>query len=132
MGLKYRSLVDFAQIIGGNREGMNLGIDGAVYLRREPTERTFEPPRIGTQGKSEGAVSASTDISGGTDDSIDISVQGGTVVTATIASLVGLSTGLLIAAALETAINNALAAGANEVSDEDDKSTTGEREAAYG
>jgi hypothetical protein len=107
---KYRSLIDFAAIVAGNREGINLGIDAAIFVRREAIERTFERPRIGTQGKSLGAVTASTDISAGTDTSIKIAVDGGAIVTATIPSVVGLNTGALIAAALELAINTALIA----------------------
>lgn len=107
--LKYRSLVDYAAILAGSREGINLGLDGAVFLRRELTPGVFNAPRIGTQGSSEGTTGASTDISAGTDDSLDIAVDGGAVVTVTL-SLVGLNTGALIEAALETAINSALAA----------------------
>jgi len=114
MGLQYRSKVNYAQIIAGNREGINLGLDGAIFVRLEPTERVFEPPRIGTQGNSAGVVSASTDISAEpTPGEIDVSVDGGTIVTASIATA-GLTTGALIAAALESAINTALAADAQD------------------
>jgi len=106
--MKHRSRTDYAQIYAGDRQGFNLGLDSAIYLRKEATPRVFNAPRIGTQGESIGDTSASTDISGGTNDSLKIDVDGIGDVTATIASLVGLSTGDLIAAALETAINNAL------------------------
>ena len=76
MAQKYRSLIDFAAILAGNREGINLGLDASLFLREEAVERTFNPPRIGTQGVSEGAATASTDISAGTDDSLDIAVDG--------------------------------------------------------
>jgi hypothetical protein len=113
MAEQYRSLVDYAQILAGNREGINLGLDGSIFVRQEATERVFNPPRIGTQGSSIGDTAASTDISAGSDDSIDIAVDGGAVVTATV-TVAGLNTGALIAAALETAINTALAAGGQD------------------
>lgn len=106
---KYRSLVDYAAIQAGDREGINLGLDAALFVRRELTRGVFNPPRIGTQGSSAGAVSASTDISAGTDDSLDIAVDGGAVVTVTL-TLAGLTTGALIEAELESKINSALAA----------------------
>lgn len=114
MAIKYRSLIDFAAILAGNREGINLGLDGSIFIREESTERTFNPPRIGTQGSSIGTGTASTDISAGSDDSLDISVDGGTVVTATLTGLGSLNTGLLIEAELETAINTALIAGGQD------------------
>ena len=107
--IKYRSLVDYGQILAGQREGINLGLDGSIFVRKELTEGTFITPRIGTQGDSVGATGSSIDISAGTDDSIDIAVNGGAVVTATV-SVAGLNTGALIEAALEAAINAALAA----------------------
>jgi len=114
MGIKYRSLIDFAAILAGNREGINLGLDGSIFIREESTTRTFNPPRIGTQGQSVGTGTASTDISAGSDDSLDISVDGGAVVTATLTGLAGLNTGLLIEAELESAINTALIAGGQD------------------
>jgi len=112
--MKYRSKTDYAAIYAGDKEGYNIGLDGSIFLRKETTPRTFNAPRIGTQGLSEGDTAASTDISGGTDDNVDVAVDGGSVVTANIASLVGLSTGALIAAALEVAINAALAADSQD------------------
>lgn len=111
--IKYRSLVNYAQILAGQREGMNLGLDGSIFIRKELSPGTFIAPRIGTQGSSEGATGASTDISAGTDDSIDIAVDGGAVVTVTV-SLAGLTTGALIEAALESAINSALIAAGQD------------------
>ena len=70
----------------------------------------FEKPRIGTQGSSIGAAAASTDISAGSDDSLDIAVDGGAVVTAQLTGLAGLNSGALIEAELESAINAALIA----------------------
>lgn len=114
MGLiKYRSNVDYAQILAGAREGINLGIDGDLFVRKQLDKDTFINPRIGTQGESEGATGASTDISLGPDDSFDIAVDGGAVVSVTL-TLAGLNTGALIEAALETAINSALAAGGQD------------------
>lgn len=109
MAIKYRSRIDYAAIVAGNREGINLGLDAAIFLRKEAVTRTFEPPRIGTQGSSIGDSTASTDISAGSDTSIDIEVDGGAEVTASV-TVAGLNTGALIAAAFETAINNALIA----------------------
>ena len=114
MAIKYRSLIDFAAIQAGNREGINLGLDGSIFIRRESTTRTFERPRIGTQGVSEGALGASTDLSSGTNASLDVAVDGGMVVTATLAGLAGLTTGVLIEQALETAINTALIASGQD------------------
>ena len=114
MAIKYRSLIDFAAILAGNREGINLGLDGSIFIRKEAVERTFERPRIGTQGTSVGVAAASTDISGGTDSSLDVAVDGGTVVTAVLTGLAGLNTGALIEAELESAINTALIAGGQD------------------
>lgn len=110
---KYRSKINFASILNGDKEGFNLGIDGSIFIREESTARTFNPPRIGTQGISEGDVSASTDISAGSDNAFKVSVDGGAVVDVTL-TVAGLNTGALIAAALETAINTALAAAAQD------------------
>jgi len=113
MGLQYRSSVDYAQIYGGNRQGFNLGIDGAIFARKEAIERTFSAPRIGTQGSSIGDTAASTDISAGSDDSLNVAVDGGAVVAVTL-TLAGLSTGSAIEAELETQINAALAAASQD------------------
>ena len=113
MGLKYRSKIDFASILNGDKEGFNLGIDGSLFLREEATPRVFNPPRIGTQGISEGAASAVTDISIGTDNKLKISVDGGAIVDVTVDESLG-STGDLIASELETKINAALLAAAQD------------------
>ena len=110
MAIKYRSLIDFGAVLAGNREGINLGLDGSIFIRKEAVERVFEKPRIGTQGSSIGAAAASIDISAGSDDSLDIAVDGGAVVTAQLTGLAGLNTGALIEAELESAINAALIA----------------------
>jgi hypothetical protein len=106
---KFRSKTNYAQIYSSDKQGFNLGLDAAIYLKRETTPRVFNPPAIGTQGKSEGAVSASTDITAhATPATLKATVSGGAQVTASVA-VAGLNTGTLIAAALETAINTALA-----------------------
>ncbi len=107
--LQYRSLVDYAAILAGDREGFNLGLDSSIFIRKEAVPRTFERPRIGTQGNSIGAIAASTDISAGTDDKLKVAVDGGVVVDVTL-TLAGLTTGAAIEAELETQINTALAA----------------------
>lgn len=108
---KYRSRFDYAQAYNGDSNGYNLGLDALIYVKREATPRVFNPPSTGTQGKSLGAVSASTDITAAAvPATLKAAVHGGAIVTASISSTVGLDTGAEIAAALETAINNALAA----------------------
>ncbi len=111
---KFRSKTDYAQIYAGDRGGMNLGLDGAIFLKQEAVARTFQAPSIGTQGKSLGGASASTDITAhATPATLNIAVSGGAVVTASVA-VAGLSSGALIAAALETSINNALLAAGQD------------------
>lgn len=110
MGKKYKSLVNYSDILAADEQGHNLGLDASIFLRQEVTPRSFITPRIGTQGKSTSDAAPSTDISLGTDKNIDISVDGGVVVTADLSPLGALSTGDLIAAALEVAINAALLA----------------------
>lgn len=105
--LKYRSLVDYKQIIDGDNEGFNLGIDGSIFIREEAIQRTFNAPRIGTQGKSTGATTPSTDISAGSNDTLKAAVDGAALVVVTLV-LTGLTTGDAIAAELETKTNTAL------------------------
>ena len=111
--MKHRSLVDYKEIYDCDKEGFNLGLDASIFIRREAVQRVFERPRVGTQGSSIGVAAASTNISAGSDDKIDIVVDGGAVVTATL-NLVGLTTGVAIAAELELAINNALIAAVQD------------------
>ncbi len=110
---KYRSKVNYAQILAGDREGINLGIDGAIFLKQETTARLFNPPAIGTQGKSISNTSADTDISGGTDNALKIAVDGGAVVDVVL-TLTGLTTGAAIATELESKINAALLAAGQD------------------
>lgn len=106
---KYRSNTNYKSIYDGDRGGINLGLDGAVFLKQEVTPRTFQAPSIGTQGKSEGDTGADTDISSGTDTSLQIAVDlnAAVVVTLTVA---GKNTASLIAAELELKANAALLA----------------------
>jgi len=110
---KYRSKTNYAQIYTSDKKGYNLGLDGAIYLKRETTPRVFNPPAIGTQGKSEGGTVASTNISAGSDNKLKISVSGGAIVDVTLTQA-GKTSGVLIAAELETAINAALAAAGQD------------------
>lgn len=112
--IKHRSRTNFADIYASDEQGMNTGLDGSIYIREEATPRVFQPPRVGTQGKSLGAVSASDDISAhATPATLNAAVNGAAAVTASIA-VAGLTTGALIAAALETAINTALSAAGQD------------------
>ncbi len=112
--MKMRSLIDYARINAGDAGGYNLGIDGQTFIRREGTPRTFQVPRIGTQGKSVGDIGAITDISALTTPKIQINLRSGGAVTATLTTA-GNNTGIEVAAALEAAINAALlAAGSDE------------------
>lgn len=106
---KFRSKVNYAQIFAGDKQGYNLGLDGAIFVRQEATPRVFNVPRVGTQGKSTSAAAPSTDISLGPDTSLNVNLSGrGAVLVALV--LAGLTTGPAIAAELETKTNAAYAA----------------------
>lgn len=107
--MKHRALVNYALIYAGDKGGYNLGLDGAIFLKRESVPRTFQAPSIGTQGSSIGDAAASDDVSAGSDTSLQVAVDGNPAVTAVLV-VAGLTTGALIAAALELKINTALAA----------------------
>lgn len=117
---KYRSGVDYAAILAGDREGIATGLDASIFIREEAVPRTFERPRVGTQGSAIGAASASTDISAGSNDTInlqvDIDPSTGALNTAVeaVLTLAGLTTGSAIEAELETKINAALAAAGQD------------------
>jgi len=81
---KYRSRIDFSNMYSCDKQGYGIGLDAQIFVRRETTQRTFNAPRIGTQGQSEGAASASTDISAGSDNALKVAVDGGTVVDVTL------------------------------------------------
>ena len=110
---KFRSKVNYADIINGDREGIASGVDAFLFLREEAVPRVFNAPRIGTSGQSIGDTGASEDISAGSDDALDISVDGGAVVSVVL-TLAGLTTGPAIEAELETKINSALLAAGQE------------------
>lgn len=108
--MKYRSKTNYAQIYAGDRQGFNLGLDSAIYLRKEASPRVFNAPRIGTQGSSIGGNTApSEDISSGGLNTFKVNVQGLGVVEVTLTEA-GLTTAELIAAALESGINTAMVA----------------------
>ena len=105
---KFRSNLNFATQYLSKKQGYAIGIENFVFIREETTPGVFNPPQIGTQGKSTSGTTPSTDLSAGTDVNLRVAVDGGAVVTATLLSVATLSTATLIAAALETAINLAL------------------------
>lgn len=106
---KYRSKIDFASIINGNKEGYNLGVDASLFIREQATKDAFSPPRIGTQGESLGGAAPLEDISALTDNQFNIAVDGLAPVLVTLANA-GKTTGVLVAAELELKINTSLAA----------------------
>lgn len=106
---KYRSKIDFASIITGDKEGYNLGVDASLFVREQVTKDAFAPPRVGVQGKSVGGAAPIEDISLLTDNQFNIRVDGLPTVLVTTTNA-GKTTGDLIAAELELKINTALAA----------------------
>ena len=110
---KYRSKINFSSILAGDKEGYNLGIDGYLFVRQQASRTVFQVPRIGTQGSSIGDTAPSTDISAGTDNKFNISVDGESPLEVTLA-VAGLNTGDLIAAELETKINSTLLAAGSD------------------
>jgi len=111
--MKYRSKVDYSQIYNGDKQGYNLGLDGAIFLRKEATPRTFQAPRIGTQGSSTSDATPSTDISASSNVNGKVSVDGGAVVNFATTNA-GKTSGVLIAAELELKINAALLAAGQD------------------
>lgn len=114
MVAKYRSKNDYAQIYNGDKKGFNLGLDGAIYIRKETVQRQFQAPRIGTSGSSVSAASPSTDISGGTNNKLLVNLRGRGNVAVNLGTTTSLTSGPLIAAALESAINTALVAAGRD------------------
>ena len=111
---KFRSKTNYAQVYSSDKQGYNLGLDGAIYIRQEATPRVLSLPRIGTQGKSTSAAAPSTDISAAASPAtLKLTLRGAAQVTASVTTA-GLTTGTLIAAALETAFNTALAAAGQD------------------
>jgi hypothetical protein len=107
---KFRSRVNYAQILAGDKQGYNLGLDGSIFLRKETTPRVFNAPRIGTQGKSVGGTNPAASASTG--DKLTVAVDGLPTVVATLASSPGSETA--VAAAVELAINTALVAAGRD------------------
>lgn len=105
---KFRASQDFAAEYASNKQGIGRSIDNFLHLKEEVTPGTTVSPSIGTQGSSTSAAAPSLDISGSANRNGRISVDGGAVTAFGLSSVVGLTTGVLIAAALETAINTAL------------------------
>lgn len=110
---KYRAKNDYAALYAGDHHGFATGLEGFIFLRKETTQRSFLAPRIGTQGKSTSASTPSTDISAGTDTSFKIALRGATAITVAL-TVAGLNTGTLIAAAIESTTNTALAAAGSD------------------
>ena len=106
---KYRSKINFGSILAGDKEGFNLGVDGYLFIRPQSSRTVFQPPRVGTQGKSTSGAAPSTDISAGTNNKLNVAVRGSAPVLVTL-TVVGKTSGVLIAAELETKINSALSA----------------------
>lgn len=112
--IKHRSRTNFADIYASDEQGMNTGLDGSIYIRTEATPRVFNPPRVGTQGSSISDATPSADITASSNRNGNIAVNGGAVTAFGLSSVTGLDTGPEIAAALETAINTALAAAGQD------------------
>lgn len=106
---KFRSATNYKSIYDGDRNGINLGLDGSIFLKTETTPRTFQAPSIGVQGKSEGDTGADTDISAGSDTSLQMAVDGNPAVLVVLV-LTGLTTAAAIASELESKANAALLA----------------------
>jgi hypothetical protein len=112
--MKFRSKVNYGQVYAGDKQGFNLGLDSSVFVRKETTPRVFAAPRIGTQGKSVSGTTPSEDISAGPGTTFKANVHGRGALDVTL-TVAGLTTGTLIAAAIEAGINAALlAAGFDE------------------
>lgn len=105
---KYRSVLNFSQQYDSFKNGYGVGIENFAFLRQETSPGTFNPPRIGIQAVSTSGATPSTDLSAETDGTVIASVDGGEAVTCNL-TVSGLTTGDLIAAALETGFNLALA-----------------------
>lgn len=104
---KYRSAQNFATAYASSKQGIAIGIENFVHLKKETLAGTFNPPSVGTQGKSTSGATPAVDISTETDTNFRISVDGGAIVLVTLTPL-GKTSGSLIAAHLETQINAAL------------------------
>ncbi len=107
----YRSSRDYATQYASLKQGYEIGIEQSLYVKAEVTPGTAVAPAIGTQGSSISNSAPSTDISSGGSGvtTFRIAVDGGAVTSVTL-TLTGLTTGLLIAAAIQSTVNTALLA----------------------
>lgn len=107
---KWRSANNYATQDAGQKRGWLLGLEEFVFIAEESVPGTFTVPSIGTRGSSTSAAAPSTDISAeAVPAQIGVAVDGEAVTNVSLASVTGLTTGTLIAAALETEINTDLA-----------------------
>jgi hypothetical protein len=113
MAIKYRSSLNYLTQYESFKQGYAIGIEHAVFLKRETTAGTFVPPAFGTQGKCTGGTGASTDITGGSATTLQVNLDGSGATSVTL-TLTSLDTAAEIAAALETAINAAYAAAGKD------------------
>lgn len=110
MAIKYRSAQNYASAYASSKGGIAIGIENFVHLRKEITAGTFNPPAVGTQGRSTSAVAPATTLATETEEDFRISVDGATAIPVSLdsADYATLITGILIADYLEIAINDAL------------------------
>ena len=108
--MKHRSSLNYATQYASQKRGWGLGLEEFLFVAAETSRGTFVPATIGTQGSSVSAATPSLDISAATvPATLNVNVDGEGVTLVSLAAVVGLTTGPLIADALETEINNDLA-----------------------
>lgn len=105
--------MDFAAGYASNKQGIGISIENYLHLKQETIPGTFVPPSVGTQGKSTSAATPSTDITGGTDKTFKIAVDGGAVISVDL-TLIGTNTGIALAADIESKVNTALSAAGQD------------------
>lgn len=108
MAAKYRSLVSVKSIYDSSHKGYTNGVVNSIFMRKEAVAGVFNPPQPATQGSSVSGATPSLDLSAGTDVNLRVAVDGKPVVAVALGPVVGLTTGALIAANLESKINAAL------------------------
>lgn len=106
---KFRSSQNYATTYSSYKQGVAIGIDNFIHLKAETTPGTFVAPSIGTQGSSASASSPSTNVAASSNTTFRVNVDGVGVIAVSI-TVAGLTSGALIAAALELAANTALSA----------------------
>lgn len=111
--MKFRAKNDYAALYAGDHQGFNTGLEGFLFVRAETTPRAFLAPRIGTSGKSTSGAAPSTDVSASANSHFQLNLRAFGALTVTLV-VGGLTTGTLIAAAIETAANTALAAAGSD------------------